>query len=191
MTYFGFLKEFLRSPSTTGAIAPSSAALADRMVEWIDWSATNAVAELGVGTGAFTAAILQRMTKSCRYIAVESNPNMCRIFSRRFPELTIYGDSVANLEAICRNERVEALDSILCGLPWASFSSRSQLDFMDAIVKCLRKGGTFATFAYLQGLLLPGGAHLGRMLSQRFREARRSEVVWRNLPPAFVYRCRI
>ena len=52
------------------------------------------------------------------------------------------------------------------------------------------RGYVFTTFAYLQGLLLPAGQHFKRKLSDYFSQVRRSETVWFNLPPAFVYRCR-
>ncbi len=54
----------------------------------------------------------------------------------------------------------------------------------------LKEQGQFATFAYLQELLLPAGLRFRRMLRHYFREVSTSRTVWKNLPPAFVYRCR-
>ena len=57
------------------------------------------------------------------------------------------------------------------------------------IVPFRTPGGQFATFAYLQGLLLPAGQRFKDKLAQSFSKVEKSPTVWRNLPPAFVYRC--
>ena len=61
---------------------------------------------------------------------------------------------------------------------------------MKAVLARLSPGGHFATFAYLQGLLLPAGMRFAGLLEDSFGSVQRSRTVWRNLPPAFVYRCR-
>jgi phosphatidylethanolamine/phosphatidyl-N-methylethanolamine N-methyltransferase len=48
----------------------------------------------------------------------------------------------------------------------------------------------FSTFAYLQGLVLPNARALRERLDAEFSNVTRSPIVWRNLPPAFVYVCR-
>ena len=65
-----------------------------------------------------------------------------------------------------------------------------QREILNAVLSNLAPGGYFVTFAYLQGLMLPAGMRFRRLLSETFGEVRTSSVVWRNLPPAFVYRCR-
>jgi hypothetical protein len=50
-------------------------------------------------------------------------------------------------------------------------------------------GGAFATFAYLQGTFLPAGRSFKKRLTKYFSKVVKSKVIWRNLPPAFVYRC--
>ena len=56
--------------------------------------------------------------------------------------------------------------------------------------RVLKPGGQFVTFAYLQGLLLPAGRRFRAKLKRSFSDVTKSKIVWRNLPPAFVYRCR-
>ncbi len=60
---------------------------------------------------------------------------------------------------------------------------------MDAMFAVLAPGGQFATFAYWQGVALPSGKRFARLLDQRFSSVGRSRTVWKNMPPAFVYRC--
>ena len=69
-----FLRQFLRSPITTGAIAPSSRYLAAAVTAPIPERGDPVVVELGPGTGSFTAEIQRRLGGRGRHIAVEINP---------------------------------------------------------------------------------------------------------------------
>lgn len=159
------------------------------MVDWIDWNRVATAVEVGPGTGAFTGAVLGRMRPACRYLAVDSNPTMCEILLKRFPGLPVYCDSASNLPAICARDGIDSVDAVICGLPWAAFPEEVQRACMEGILAVLRKGGAFATFAYVQGLMLPAGRRFRVSLRERFTEVRTSRIVWLNMPPAFVYRC--
>jgi len=65
-----FVREFLRTPWQTGAVAPSSRRLGAAMVEPIPSSSPARVVELGPGTGAFTEAIRRRVTPGARIVGV-------------------------------------------------------------------------------------------------------------------------
>jgi phosphatidylethanolamine/phosphatidyl-N-methylethanolamine N-methyltransferase len=188
--FLGFFREFLGCPSRTGAIAPSSRWLARKMVEWVDLEDAKAVAEYGPGTGVFTDLILPRLSQDCKFFAVELNPRLAEIFRQRYPDVSLHIDTVKNIRAICDGEGVERLDCVISGLPWACFSDETQTVFLDAMMTVLRPQGQFVTFAYLQGLLLPSGRRFRRKLGNYFSKVSRSDIVWANLPPAFVYQCR-
>ena len=188
--YGRFVCEYLFHPVRVGAIAPSSRGLAFRMVEWIDWESVDTVVEYGPGTGAFTAQILQFKRPGTEFFAVELNACFAATLATRFPDVTILQDSVANIEELCRQEGVSGVDAIVCGLPWAAFSDRDQTAYLDAMMRVLKPGGHFATFAYLQGMVLPAAGRFRRKLLSYFGEVRVSPTVWWNVPPAFVYRCR-
>jgi phosphatidylethanolamine/phosphatidyl-N-methylethanolamine N-methyltransferase len=183
------LGEFLLHPTRTGAIAPSSQFLARTMVEWIDLPRAQTVFEYGPGTGVFTSHILQRMTSGSRFVAIELNNRLADIFRQRHPGVILIEDSVTNIEAICRRLGIDEVDCIVCGLPWASFPESLQTTILDRMRSVMSPHGQFVTFAYLQGLLLPPGRRFARILPDYFRHVSRSRVVWRNLPPAFVYQC--
>lgn len=187
---FIFLKQFLCSPRSIGAVSSSSRRLAQTMVEWFDWSNVGSVAEYGPGTGIFTELILAHMRPAAKFFAVEANPEFVTILRDRYPGVSIHNESVRNVAQLCQQEGIEQLDAIVCGLPWASFAENDQIEFLQATTDVLRTGGQFATFAYLQGLLLPAGQSFKRKLGNYFREIEYSRTVWLNLPPAFVYRCR-
>jgi phospholipid N-methyltransferase len=184
-----FFWEFVRKPGVVGAVAPSSGGLARRMVEWIDWPRARTVLEYGPGTGAFTREILSRLDAGARMVAIEINPHFAAALAEQFPAVRVHEENVKNVEKVCRDEGIAVVDAILCGLPWASFAPADQDECLEAMLRVLRPGGQFATFAYLQGLLLPAGRRFRRKLRQYFSRVQTSSIVWRNLPPAFVYRC--
>ena len=110
--------------------------------------------------------------------------------SQAFPQVETICRSVADIEQICDERGVERIDCIICGLPWAAFPADLQTTLLRAVLARMSEGGCFATFAYLQGTILPAGLRFNKRLHELFDEVQRSRIVWRNLPPAFVYRCR-
>ncbi|WP_246114494.1 class I SAM-dependent methyltransferase [Rubripirellula tenax] len=184
-----FLKNFLRNPTQVGAVAPSSTGLVDAMVDWFQWDTARNIVEFGPGTGVFTEAVLKRKHADAKFFAIERSADLAQRTRERCPGVTVYEDSVANVVDLCRKESIDQVDAIVCGLPWASFSDLLQMEIMDAMLEVLAPGGQFATFAYWQGVVLPAGMRFSRRLRKTFPHVERSHTVWKNLPPAFVYRC--
>ena len=185
-----FLQQFVRSPRTVGAVLPSSAALAQAMLAPIDFKTARTIVEFGPGTGAFTRAITSRLAPSCRYLGIEVNPIFVRALAAQFPCLAFVGGTAADLTEILAQARIDAVDAIVCGLPWASLPISLQDKVFAAVDRALIPGGTFVTFGYLQSLVLPGAWALRRRLALSFAQVRRSPLIWRNVPPAFAYVCR-
>jgi phospholipid N-methyltransferase len=184
-----FIKEFLKHPTKVGAIAPSSPGLVAAMVDGFDWETVRQVVEFGPGTGVFTEAIVERLHPDAKFIAIERSPDLAAVVQERCPSAKIVQDSATNLNAICDSEGMGRIDAVICGLPWASFPESLQREIMDPMIGRMAEGGRFATFAYWQGVVLPAGRRFSKRLHASFRTVGRSDTVWRNLPPAFVYRC--
>ena len=182
------LKQFLRHPLQVGAIAPSGPALCRELVSWLD-DRRGAVAELGPGTGVVTREILRTQTPGSRFFAVELDKDICSALQNDLPDLKLYNADACQLPELCRLEKIEKLDAVVSGLPWAAFPSELQHAILSAITGSLKTGGKFSTFAYLQGMVLPAGKRFRHLLEEYFSQVDVSEVVWNNLPPAVVYRC--
>jgi len=188
--HLAFLAGFFRAPWRVGAIAPSSQALAAMMTEDMGLEDAQTVVELGPGTGVFTRAICERVSPEAVVVAVEIDPRMAALLRPRFPRVRIVNDSAERLdEHLAAAGRKEA-DAILSGLPWVSFPAELQSQLLGAVFGALRPGGRFATFAYSHAAWLPSGQRFRRLLNARFAAVETTSVVWPNLPPAFVYRCR-
>jgi len=184
-----FLKNFLRNPTAVGAIAPSSQGLVETMVEWFDWESARGVIEYGPGTGVFTEGIRERLHPEAQFFAIERSAELAAITRNRCPGVVVHEDSADEVTRLCEEASMDRVDAIICGLPWASFPEPLQRSILDATLRVLKPGGQFATFAYWQGVVLPAGMRFSRRLHESFSEVQRSPTVWRNLPPAFVYRC--
>ncbi len=182
-----FLKEFLRHPAATWAIAESSRELAELITDTADLSHASVVVEFGSGTGVFTERILEKISRDTTAIALDINPAFVEATRRRCPSALVFHDSAINTAHYLHSAGVDQCDRIICGLPWACLGQTVQDQLLDTVMEVLTPGGKFLTFAYLHGLLLPSGRRFRECLSSRFGKITETRIVWNNLPPAFVY----
>ena len=187
---FGFLKAFLRAPGSVGAIWPSSPFLAEAMVRASSLHKASCVVELGPGTGAFTGHILNSLPRGARFAAIEKCPILVRSVSKKFPRARIIEGCATELGNHLEVEKIPRPDAILSGLPWAIFSQELQRAILDEIHASLAPEGVFSTFAYYGPHRLASGRRFRKNLERHFSDIRRTSVVMRNFPPAFVYSCR-
>lgn len=187
-----FIREFLASPGSVGAILPSSPALARHICAAAELDSAEMTVEFGPGTGAFTEEILKRLPDPSRFFAIESNPNLADAARRRCPAAIVLNDCATSARKHLESRGRRTCDRIISGLPFASFSAELQNRLLDAIMDVLAPGGFFLTFAYLQGLVMPAGRRFKDNLGRRFGSGNviTTPTVWANLPPAFVYKAR-
>jgi phospholipid N-methyltransferase len=184
------LGAFVRRPGRTGAIAPSSRELAELMTADMGLATARTVIELGAGTGVFTRLIGERVQAGTLALAFEIDPRLAGELDGTVPGVRIVNDSAERIGAHLRAEGRDSADSILSGLPWASFNRSLQQTLLAAVLGALRPGGLFATFAYIPAAWFPPGRRFRGMLNDRFTSVTTTRIVWKNVPPAFVYRCR-
>ncbi len=180
------LGRFVRSPRTVGAVAPSSRALAEEMVQGIDLSGPTNVVELGPGTGVVTRAIAERLGAKAHALAIDVEPAFVAAIARRFPRVEAICASAANLPSLLRERDMFPAAHIISGLPFASLSADVTETILDAVTESLARGGTFTTFQYLNGYPTPLAKAFRRAMSERMGTEPSRRVVWRNFPPAFV-----
>lgn len=186
----GFLKSFLRNPSTLGAIWPSSPFLAEEMVRASNLHAASSVVELGPGSGAFTGHILASLPTGAHFTAIEKCPILAKEVSSKFPKARIIEGCATRLSDHLNEKNIPRPNAILSGLPWAIFDAKLQKSILNEVHGTLLEDGIFSTFAYYGPHRLAAGQRFRKSLESTFRQVRRTPVVMKNFPPAFVYYCK-
>lgn len=183
-----FLQAFLRDPSGIGAVAPSSRHLAAAMVQAAGISPGHTVVELGAGTGPMTEALVARHP-GCALLVLEPDTALAARCRARVPQADVVEAYAQDLPSLIAARGWSAVDRIVSSLPFASFPEDLQQAVFEAIGAVLAPDGRFVTFTYAHSPWLPAGRRARRMLEDRFARVTTTPIVWRNLPPAFVYVC--
>lgn len=185
-----FFKQFLLNYRKTGAISASSERLGTQFIESSELAKAKRVVELGSGSGVLTRKILDHLAPDAEFFAMEINPVFVRETRKRCPEATVYQDSAHHLYRYVAQHNWEGVDCVISGLPWSLFKPRFQEILLEEILHNLNHEGEFLTFAYIHGLLLPSGRIYRKKLPGKFSLVDHSRIVWKNAPPALVYRAK-
>jgi len=181
------LTKFLRSPRTVGAVTPSSRALARAMIQSLPINQAASIVELGPGTGAFTGAILERVGREARVLAMEIEPEFVAKVRRTWPAAICVCASAEELESVVAAHGLGPVDHVISGLPFASLPALMTSRILDGVMRTLRPGGTFTQFHYLHGFGMPPGRAFRSEMSRRMGGPPTRRFVLRNIPPACVF----
>lgn len=182
--------EFLKHPARVGACCPSSQALCREITSSIGLEKAGMIAELGPGTGVITEEIRRKRKPGSHFAAVELDERLAADIEARFADVTVFRGCASQLDDMLFSRSLPKADVVISGLPFAIFPDELQEKILQGVVRSLSPGGVFATFAYVQGCILPAGIRFRRKLAATFADVTTSPIVWSNMPPAFIYRCR-
>ena len=172
-----FVREWLRAPLRTGAIAPSSKALAREMIFAAATRSGDRVVELGPGTGVFTDALIEAGIDERALTLVELNTEFAHALRERLPTSTVMTkDALSALEELTRQKI--PVDSVVSGLPLLSFPKEFRTEICKKALGLVRTHGRFVQFTYSMVSPVP--------IEHEIR-ATRSRRIWGNLPPAVVW----
>ena len=187
MSSLTFAKQALKNWKDVGAIAPSSPRLGARMAEVAEVWRAQRVVELGPGTGALTAPILDALPHDSQYLGLELNDHFVQDLRTRHPGHHFENAAAQEFDFTSLWPDDATFDVVISGLPWTSFPDNLQTDILDHVLPRLRPGGRFATFAYWGFHHLPSGRRFRNLLHSRLVGVESSRILWGNLPPAFIY----
>lgn len=179
-----FIKEFFKEKKTVGAIAPSSKILVKYMLGKLDIENADIIVEYGPGTGPFTDELLKRMKPGSKLLVFETQESFCDILKSRFndPRLVIINDSAEKIGDYLHEHGYKEADFIISSLPFTVIPNPVKTNILNNTVKFLNRKGIFAQYQYSLN------AH--KMLKQRFKSVKVKFSPF-NLPPAFIYTCRL
>lgn len=184
---YRFLKQFIKYPGKTGSVAESSSALCNSLTQPLENGENSVILELGTGSGAVTEAIFDRKNRRARYIGFEINEEFAEITKERVPQAEVINKNAVYAPEIIEKMGIDKCDCVVSGLPWSIFPESLQNELLDSLTQVLKPGGTFVTYAYVHGSILPSARRFYRKIYTRFEKVDKSRVVWSNLPPAVVY----
>jgi phosphatidylethanolamine/phosphatidyl-N-methylethanolamine N-methyltransferase len=179
-----FLRSWIEKPLTTGAVMPSSKALARTMAGYVDPDSTGPVIELGPGTGAVTQALVEHGVDPARLVLVEFNPSFCRMLRARYPAATVVQGDAYRLRHLLASSIHEPAAAIVSGLPLVTKPLRTRLRLISDAMALLAPRAPFVQFTYAMVPPIPKGLNGIR--------ADASPLIWLNVPPArvWIYRSR-
>jgi phosphatidylethanolamine/phosphatidyl-N-methylethanolamine N-methyltransferase len=174
-----FIRTWLENPLSTGAVMPSSKALARTMASYVDPDSTGPVIELGPGTGPVTEALVQRGVDPKRLVLVEFDADFARLLRTRYPAATVVQGDAYRLRRLLSETVREPAAAMVSGLPLVTKPLRTRLRLMSDALTLLAPGAPFIQFTYAPVPPIPKG--LAGI------KAESSETIWLNLPPARVW----
>jgi len=142
-----FLKLWLRSPLTMGALMPSSRGLAAAIARQVP-KGKGPVIELGGGTGAITEALLESGTKREDLYVIELDDELHGVLTKRFPGVHVVKGDASKLRTLLRPYKLPPARAVVSGLPLLSMKRSLQEAILDESFAMLPPGGDFIQFTY-------------------------------------------
>ncbi len=174
-----FIRSWMEKPLATGAVMPSGKPLARAMAKCVDPKMEGAVIELGPGTGAVTAALVEQGVDPSRLVLVEFNPTFCRLLRTRYPEATVVQGDAYGIKRLLASLLRQPAAAVVSGLPLFTKPLKVRLRLLADAFTLLAPDAPFVQFTYALVPPIPrsySGAH-----------AQASERIWLNVPPARVW----
>ena len=178
-----FTRFWLRAPKSIGAAVPSGRGLAKLMSNQVDPKGDGLVVELGAGTGVITQALLAHGVAPSRLLVVEQNPELVALIGRKLPQVKLVCANARTLrQTLAEVAPHRPVDTIISSLPLLAMPNRLRWRILLECHYALNGQGNMVQFTYAPYSPLPD-----RVLSSLGWQAKRSGVVWGNVPPAVVW----
>jgi phosphatidylethanolamine/phosphatidyl-N-methylethanolamine N-methyltransferase len=174
-----FLRSWMEKPLATGAVTPSGKPLARAMASYVDPDLDGKVIELGPGTGAVTAALVEQGIDPGRLVLVEFNPSFCQLLRARYPEATVVQGDAYAIRRLAGSLIRRPAAAVVSSLPLFTKPMKFRLRLVNDAFNMMHPGAPFIQFTYAVVPPIP------KELEGATTEC--SERIWLNLPPARVW----
>ena len=174
-----FLRTWLTKPALTGAVSPSSRALARAMAKEVPADGDWPVLELGPGTGPVTAALIERGVAPDRIVAVEFNPEFCGLLVRRFAGVNVVEGDAYDLTMTLPPSLHGPYAAAVSSLPLLNRLPPARFALIEQVLDRLLPGSSLIQFSY-------GFGPPVKAAPSRFTVTQAAFVL-ANLPPARVW----
>jgi phosphatidylethanolamine/phosphatidyl-N-methylethanolamine N-methyltransferase len=180
-----FLQSFLKNPMQVGAIAPSGAELAKKMIEGIEADKDNVVLEIGIGTGAITRYLQELIPNRESYLGLEIEKCFVEKLHVEFPKLNIVCGDACHTRDILSQQEFGKVSYIISGMPFVVLPEKVSDGILREVDKLMDEGCMFRTFQYFHGYNLPPARKFRQRLDDQYGKAKVSSLILKNVPPAY------
>ena len=180
---FVFLRAWLRAPLVTAAMLPSGRALSRAIAAAVDPAVPGAIVELGPGTGAVTAALVERGVAPDRLILIEFLPEFCEVLRRRYPAARVIAGDAFAAPDLLRQLKAGPLAAVVSCLPLYSKKPDSRERLLKELLQLGPKGMPFIQATNFARSPIP--------FEETAIVGSPSPRIWFNLLPALVWTYRL
>lgn len=171
-----FLKKFLKNPSETGAIAPSSRMLSREIAALVDPKQVGSVVEIGPGTGVITDELLKYGVKREQLWLIEQSEEMVALVKEKFPDLHILCGDASTINQLLP-DAAKPVSTVVSSLPLLSLPVKTRDSIIAELSLLMPRGARLIQFTY--------GLHRSSILEKEsWLRKTQSKTILINLPPA-------
>jgi phospholipid N-methyltransferase len=178
-----YLRQYL-GDKDVGALHPSSRFLVRRLIGCLRPDSIRTLVELGPGPGVSTRPILDVLSDSARYVAIEKNPGFLASLKAAVtdPRLTAVAGDARAARQILSSLGITTADAVIASIPFSFLTKDERTALLDTIDSILSDDGDFVIFHQFSPMMrVP--------LKEKFHGVR---VLFepRNVFPCFLLHCR-
>lgn len=195
MSFRTFVFEALTDFHMVAAVTPSSRFLADAMLEPLPLARTRVALEFGAGTGVMTRALLDQLPPDATLLVFELNRRFFNYLQRTIsdPRVILINSSVEHVGSELHSRGLQQVDAVVSSIGLAFMPERQRHALFQQLAPFLHQRSVLTQYQYIHGMQFVEGRFCRfdlRTLLSRYFASVHSRIVWRNLPPAFVFTCR-
>lgn len=175
-----FARALIACPKKVASVIPSSTMLLDELSRLVDRTTPSVVVELGPGTGGTTRALLLRLPKHAKLLAIEIVPEFVeqlRLIDD--PRLIIHEGDASRFEQVLREQNLPHPQLVVSGIPFSVMAGQKANKLLRSIHDALAPGGLFVAYQFRD--------KISQYAAAMFGDPQISFILW-NLPPLRLYR---
>ena len=179
-----FSLEAIKSIKESGTVAASSRFLVDKMTKNI-CDQESVIIEFGTGNGKITESILTKTSCCSQVFSFELNKVMFDKLTTKLPHdkrLCMINDTAHNFEKALTQHHIEKVDYFISSLPLSLLKKEDVEDLLAKVKEYLHPDGMFVQYQYSLDKL--------QLLKSRFSDVK-VRFTPLNIPPAFIYYCKV
>jgi phospholipid N-methyltransferase len=138
--------------------------------------------------------LLDQLPPDATLLVFEINPRFFDVLQQSIsdPRVILINSSAENLDFELRRRGITKVDAVTSSLGLAFIPEAERQALFQRLAPFLHEKSVLTQYQYIHGLQFVGGRlcrlNLRPLLSRYFGSVQ-SRIVWRNLPPAFVFTC--